>query len=126
MHIRDWIYVEDHCRAIDKVLHHGKGGGVYNIGGRSERSNLSVAQTILDRLGKPRSLLRFVTDRPGHDRRYAIEFLKIERELGWRPSVSFKEGIDLTVKWYQAHREWWRKIKTGEYLDYYNRMYQNR
>ena len=126
MHIRDWIYVEDHCRAIDKVLHHGKEGGIYNIGGRSERSNLSVAQTILDRLGKPHSLLRFVTDRPGHDRRYAIEFLKIERELGWRPSVSFKEGIDLTVKWYQAHREWWRKIKTGEYLDYYNRMYQDR
>ena len=126
MHIRDWIYVEDHCRALDAVLHHGREGEVYNIGGRSERPNLSVAQTILDRLGKPHSLLRFVGDRPGHDRRYAIDFSKIERELGWKPSVSFEEGIGLTVEWYQAHQEWWKKIKTGEYLDYYDRMYRDR
>jgi dTDP-glucose 4,6-dehydratase len=85
-----------------------------------------VAKTILDRLEKPHSLLRFVTDRPGHDRRYAIDFSKIERELGWRPSVSFEEGIRLTVEWYLIHREWWKKIKTGEYLDYYNRMYRDR
>jgi dTDP-glucose 4,6-dehydratase len=85
-----------------------------------------VAQTILDRLGKPLSLIRFVSDRPGHDRRYAIDFSKIERELGWKPSVSFEEGIRLTVEWYETHREWWRKIRTGEYLDYYNRMYRDR
>lgn len=126
MHIRDWIYVEDHCRALDRVLHDGKEGEVYNIGGRSERSNLSVAQTILNLLGKPHSLIRFVTDRLGHDRRYAIDFSKIGRELGWKPSISFEEGIHLTIKWYQSHREWWKKIKTGEYLDYYNRMYKNR
>ena len=126
MHVRDWIYVEDHCRALDRVLHDGKEGEVYNIGGRSERSNLFVAQTILNLLGKPHSLIRFVTDRLGHDRRYAIDFSKIERALGWKPSISFEEGIHLTIKWYQSHREWWKKIKTGEYLDYYNRMYKNR
>ena len=126
MHVRDWIYVEDHCRALDAVLHHGKDGEIYNVGGRSERPNLSVAQAILDRLGKPHSLIRFVTDRPGHDRRYAIDFSKIERELGWSPSVSFEAGIGQTVEWYLAHQEWWRKIKTGEYLNYYKRMYGNR
>ena len=126
MHVRDWIYVEDHCRALDVVLHHGREGEVYNIGGRSERPNLVVAQTILDRLGKPRSLIRFVTDRPGHDRRYAIDFSKIERELGWKPSISFEEGISRTVEWYLTYREWWKKIKAGEYLNYYKRMYENR
>jgi dTDP-glucose 4,6-dehydratase len=126
LHTRDWIYVEDHCRALDKVLHDGKEGAVYNIGGRGERPNLVVAKTILDRLGKPHSLIRFVADRPGHDRRYAINFSKIERELGWGPSVSFEEGIRLTIQWYLAHREWWRKIRTGEYLEYYDRMYKNR
>jgi dTDP-glucose 4,6-dehydratase len=126
MHIRDWIYVEDHCRALDTVLHHGKEGEVYNIGGRSERPNLVVVQAILDRLEKPHSLIRLVTDRLGHDRRYAIDFSKIERELGWKPSVSFEEGIRRTVGWYLAHQEWWRKIKTGEYLDYYDRMYKGR
>ena len=126
MHIRDWIYVEDHCCALDAVLRHGREGEVYNIGGGSEMPNLSVAKAILDRLGRPHSLLRFVTDRPGHDRRYAIDFSKIERELGWKPSVSFEEGIALTVDWYLAHREWWKKIKTGEYLTYYDRMYKNR
>jgi dTDP-glucose 4,6-dehydratase len=126
MHIRDWIYVEDHCRALDVVLHHGREGEVYNVGGQNERPNLSVAKTILDRLGKPHSLIRYVTDRPGHDRRYAIDFSKIERELGWRPSISFEEGIRRTVEWYRTHQEWWRKIKTGEYLDYYNRMYKDR
>jgi dTDP-glucose 4,6-dehydratase len=126
MYVRDWIYVEDHCRALDMVLHHGKEGEVYNIGGQSEKPNLSVAKTVLDRLRKPHSLLRFVTDRPGHDRRYAIDFSKIERALGWKPSVSFEEGIRLTVEWYQDHPEWWQKIKTGEYLEYYTRMYGHR
>jgi dTDP-glucose 4,6-dehydratase len=126
MHIRDWIYVEDHCCALDVVLHHGREGEVYNIGGRSERPNLVVAQTILDRLGRPYSLIRFVTDRPGHDRRYAIDFSKIEKELGWRPSIVFEDGIRRTVEWFLTHQEWWKKIKTGEYLDYYNRMYKDR
>jgi dTDP-glucose 4,6-dehydratase len=126
MHVRDWIYVEDHCVALDKVLHHGSEGEIYNIGGGSERPNLVVAQTILDRLGKSHSLIRFITDRPGHDRRYAIDFSKIERELGWRPSVSFGEGINRTIEWYLTYREWWKKIKSGEYMDYYNRMYKNR
>jgi len=126
MYIRDWIYVEDHCRALDRVLRQGRDGEVYNVGGGSERTNLYVAKSILDRLGKPHSLIRYVADRPGHDRRYAIDFSKIERELGWKPTVSFEEGIDRTIEWYQIHREWWTKIKTGEYLDYYKRMYQDR
>ena len=126
MNVRDWIYVEDHCRAIDRVMHDGRPGEVYNIGGRSEKPNLTVAKAILDHLGKPHSMIQFVTDRLGHDRRYAIDFSKIERELGWAPSVSFGEGIRLTVEWYLAHQEWWRKIRTGEYLDYYKRMYGNR
>ncbi len=126
MNVRDWIYVEDHCRALDAVLHRGKEGEIYNIGGRSEKPNLTVAKTILDLLEKPHSLIRFVADRPGHDRRYAIDFSKIERALGWKPAVSFEEGIGLTVAWYQAHPEWWKKIRTGEYLEYYNRMYKDR
>ncbi|MGQ9645857.1 MAG: dTDP-glucose 4,6-dehydratase [Thermodesulfobacteriota bacterium] len=126
MHVRDWIYVEDHCRALDRVLHHGRAGEVYNIGGRSEKPNLEVVKTVLDQLNKPHSLIRFVKDRPGHDRRYAMDISKIERELGWTPAVSFEEGIRLTVAWYQTHQEWWRKIKTGEYVKYYERMYGNR
>jgi dTDP-glucose 4,6-dehydratase len=126
LHVRDWIYVEDHCRALDTVLHHGREGEVYNIGGRNELPNLYVAKTILDKLGKAHSLIRFVTDRPGHDRRYAIDFSKIEGELGWKPSVPFEEGIRRTVEWYETHREWWKKIKTGEYIDYYKRIYENR
>lgn len=126
LNIRDWIHVEDHCRGLDVVLHRGRKGEVYNIGGRSERTNLSVAQAILDHLGKPHSLLRFVADRPGHDRRYAMDFSKIEKELGWSPSVTFEDGIRRTVEWYQTYRQWWKKIKTGEYLDYYKRMYDKR
>jgi dTDP-glucose 4,6-dehydratase len=126
LNIRDWIYVEDHCRALDAVLHRGRKGEVYNIGGRSERTNLSVARAILDHLEKPHSLLRFVADRPGHDRRYAMDFSKIERELGWRPQVTFEEGIRRTVEWYQTCRQWWKKIRTGEYLDYYKKMYEGR
>jgi dTDP-glucose 4,6-dehydratase len=126
LYIRDWIYAEDHCRALDAVLHQGREGEVYNIGGHNERTNLSVAHAILDRLGKPHSLIRFVTDRLGHDRRYAIDFSKIKRTLRWEPSISFEEGIRQTVEWYQTNREWWKKIKTGEYKDYYKRMYGNR
>ena len=126
LNVRDWIHVEDHCRGLDLVLHRGREGEVYNIGGQSEKTNLSVAKTILDHLGKPHSLLRFVTDRPGHDRRYAIDFSKIEKTLGWAPSISFEDGIRQTIDWYQGQQEWWREIKTGEYLDYYQRMYGNR
>ena len=126
LNVRDWIFVTDHCQALDRVLHHGKEGEVYNIGGSSERTNLSVAKIILDSLEKPHSLLRFVADRPGHDRRYAIDFSKIKRELGWKPVVSFEEGVRLTIDWYQSSRSWWKKIKTGEYLAYYKRMYENR
>jgi dTDP-glucose 4,6-dehydratase len=126
LNVRDWIHVEDHCRGLDLVLHRGMEGEVYNIGGRSEKTNLSVAKTILDHLGKPHSLLRFVADRPGHDRRYAIDFSKIQKTLGWAPSISFEEGIRQTIDWYQGQQEWWREIKTGEYLDYYQRMYENR
>ena len=126
LHVRDWIHVEDHCRGLDLVLHQGKEGEVYNIGGRSERPNLSVAKTILDHLEKPDSLLQYVADRPGHDRRYAIDFSKIHRTLGWEPTISFEEGIRQTIAWYQGQEEWWREIKTGEYLDYYQRMYGNR
>jgi dTDP-glucose 4,6-dehydratase len=126
LQVRDWIYVEDHCRALDAVLRHGREGEVYNVGGQSEKTNLAVARAILGRLEKPDSLIQFVRDRPGHDRRYAIDFFKIRRELGWEPSFSFEEGMDLTVDWYRTHQEWWRKIKTGEYLEYYDRMYANR
>ena len=126
LQVRDWIHVEDHCRALDLVLHEGRAGEVYNIGGESERTNLVVAKTILDHLGKPSSLLRFVADRPGHDRRYAIDFSKIRRTLGWKPSIPFEEGIHRTVAWYQEQQVWWREIKTGEYLDYYQRTYENR
>jgi dTDP-glucose 4,6-dehydratase len=126
LHIRDWIYVEDHCRALDLVLREGRDGEVYNIGGQSERTNLSVAHAILDLLGKPRSLIRFVTDRPGHDRRYAIDFSKIRRELGWEPLRTFEQGIARTVEWYVTHEPWWRKIKSGAYLEYYRSMYENR
>jgi dTDP-glucose 4,6-dehydratase len=126
LNIRDWIYVEDHCRALDLVLRRGREGEVYNVGGDSEKTNLFVAQTILNHLGKSPSLIRFVADRPGHDRRYAIDFSKLGTELGWTPSVSFEEGIRRTIDWYVSHQDWWQKIKTGEYLEYYKRMYENR
>ncbi|RLA85290.1 MAG: dTDP-glucose 4,6-dehydratase [Deltaproteobacteria bacterium] len=123
MNVRDWIYVEDHCRALDLILHQGRAGEVYNIGGGCERTNLEVVRTILDLLGKPHSLIRFVKDRPGHDRRYAMDFSKLREELGWSPQVSFEEGIRLTIDWYLSHEDWWRKVKSGEYRLYYERMY---
>jgi dTDP-glucose 4,6-dehydratase len=126
LNVRDWIYVEDHCHAIDAIMHRGKGGEIYNIGGASERTNLEVVRTILEVLGKPESLIRFVKDRPGHDRRYAMNFSKLKKELGWEPTVTFEEGIQKTVTWYVEHQAWWQRIKTGEYLEYYERMYGNR
>ena len=121
--VRDWLYVEDHCSAIDMILRRGRVGEVYNIGGHNERSNLQVVETILEKLGKPKSLIRFVKDRPGHDMRYAIDASKIEKELGWTPATSFEAGIDATVQWYLENRAWWEPIVKGEYQDYYERHY---
>jgi dTDP-glucose 4,6-dehydratase len=126
LNIRDWIHVEDHCRALDIVLQQGKPGNAYNIGGNNERTNLDMVYRILDIMGKPHSLTTFVTDRPGHDRRYALDTTKISRELGFQPSVSFEEGLHSTVDWYVNNEPWWRNIKSGEYAEYYDRMYGQR
>jgi dTDP-glucose 4,6-dehydratase len=111
LNVRDWIHVRDHCTAIDRVWRHGKIGEVYNIGGRAERTNLELTHTLLQVMGKPASLIRYVADRLGHDRRYAIDCSKIENELGWRPTVTFEEGLRQTVKWYQDHKAWWEDMK---------------
>jgi len=124
--VRDWLYVEDHCSAIDLIIHHGRAGEVYNIGGHNERTNLQVVKAILRELGKPESLINFVTDRPGHDMRYAIDPTKIHRELGWLPETTFDEGVKRTVIWYLDNKPWWEHIVNGEYKDYYERMYENR
>lgn len=124
--VRDWLYVGDHCSAIDLVLQKGKVGEVYNVGGHNERSNLDVVKTVLRELGKPESLITYVTDRKGHDRRYAIDPTRIENELGWRPTYRFDEGIKVTIAWYLEHKDWWQSIISGEYQDYYQKMYQNR
>ena len=112
--VRDWLHVSDHCEAIDLIIHKGKVGEVYNIGGHNERTNLQVVQTILKALDKPESLIKYVKDRPGHDRRYAIDPSKIHRELGWLPETSFAEGIKKTINWYLNHQEWWRPIVEKE------------
>jgi dTDP-glucose 4,6-dehydratase len=124
--VRDWLYVEDHCLAIDLIIRKGRVGEVYNIGGHNERTNLEVVRTILHELGKPESLITFVTDRPGHDRRYAIDPTKITRELGWQPTTMFDTGIRKTIKWYLDNRAWWEEILNGEYQNYYAKMYGNR
>ena len=113
--IRDRLYVADHCEAIDLIIHKGAAGQVYNIGGHNERTNLDVVKTILRELGKPESLINFVTDRPGHDQRYAIDPTKISRELGWMPETDFDSGIKKTIKWYLDNRDWWERIISGEY-----------
>ncbi len=122
---RDWLAVEDHCVGIEHVLHHGQPGMIYNVGGGNEKENLTVAELILQHLDKPRSLMRFVTDRPGHDRRYAVDCSRL-RALGWGPRVSFEEGIRATVEWYRKNESWWRKIKSGEFRAYYEQMYGKR
>jgi dTDP-glucose 4,6-dehydratase len=121
--VRDYIYVEDHCRAIDHVLHEAPAGGVYNVGTGIETTGLRVAEAVLDILGKPRSLVEFVADRPGHDYRYALDISRITA-LGWEPRVTFAEGLERTVRWYQEHPEWWRPLKSGEYWEYYKRNYR--
>jgi len=124
--VRDWLYVEDHCAAIDMIIHNGSIGEVYNIGGHNERTNLEVVKTILNELNKPESLIKYVTDRPGHDMRYAIDPTKIKSELGWEPTTLFDEGIKKTVKWYLENKSWWENIISGEYQNYYEKMYENR
>jgi dTDP-glucose 4,6-dehydratase len=126
LNVRDWIYVEDHCRAIDLAIQKGVPGEIYNVGGNNERSNLEVVRCILDTMSRPHSLITHVTDRLGHDRRYALETAKIEKSLGWSPAVSFGEGLELTVRWYLENEPWWRGVKSGEYIAYYDRMYGKR
>ena len=122
--VRDWLYVEDHCSAIDLIIRKGKIGEVYNIGGHNERTNLEVVKTIIRELGKSEDLIEFVTDRPGHNRRYAIDPTKIHNELGWLPATKFDDGIKKTIDWYLTHKSWWEKIISGEYKDYYDKMYK--
>ncbi|CAM3335226.1 MULTISPECIES: dTDP-glucose 4,6-dehydratase [Saccharibacillus] len=126
LNIRDWLYVEDHCSAIDLVIHEGVNGEVYNIGGNNERTNLHIIRTILEQLGKPESLITYVQDRPGHDRRYGIDPAKITNELGWKPKHNFETGIRETIAWYLDNQEWWTRIQSGEYEQYYAQQYGER
>lgn len=124
--VRDWLYVEDHCRAIDLILQKGRVGEVYNVGGHNEMKNIDIVKLICKALGKPESLIHFVKDRKGHDRRYAIDPAKIHRELGWLPETKFADGIQKTIQWYLDNEEWWQPIVNGDYVKYYDRMYGSR
>jgi len=124
--VRDWIHVSDHCSALDAVLQRGRDGEVYNIGGGCEMRNIDVAKLILRALGRSESLIQFVTDRPGHDRRYAIDSSRIERELGWQPQVTFEAGIRNTVEWYLQHQDWVNDVTTGSYRDWIETQYAKR
>jgi len=124
--VRDWLFVEDHVRAIELILKKGKIGESYCIGGDCEKENRKVLEEILRKLGKTEEMIEFVKDRPGHDRRYAIDFSKIKKELGWQPRYSFEEGLERTIHWYQNNQQWWKRVKSGEYLKYYQENYQNR
>lgn len=124
LNVRDWLFVEDHCSAIDLVLHEGKIGEVYNVGGNNERTNLQIVTRILKELGKSEDLITFVKDRLGHDRRYAIDSTKIRQELGWAPKYDFESGIQHTIQWYLENQQWWDKIISGEYVNYYAKQYQ--
>ncbi len=126
LNVRDWIYALDHCRALDLAIQKGKPGEVYNIAASQEKTNLELIHKLLDIMGKPRSLITFVTDRPGHDRRYALDASKITMELGWKPAYSFEEALTTTVNWYLDNEPWWRQIKSGEYARYYEGMYSHR
>jgi dTDP-glucose 4,6-dehydratase len=123
---RDWIYVEDHCSALENVLLKGKPGGIYNIAGGQEKTNLELIKLLLKNVGRPESLITFVKDRPAHDRRYAIESSKISKELGWQPYYSYDKALKSTVDWYLQNKTWWQRIKSKEYMEYYDRMYLNR
>ena len=124
--VRDWLYVEDHCRAIDLIIHKGRVGEVYNVGGHNEMTNIDIVKIICKELGKPESLITYVADRKGHDMRYAIDPTKIHNELGWLPETKFADGIKKTIKWYLDNKEWWETIISGEYQNYYEKMYANR
>ncbi len=124
--VRDWLYVKDHCSAIDLIIRKGTVGEVYNIGGHNEKTNLEVVKTIVTELGKSEGLIKYVTDRPGHDMRYAIDPTKIHDELGWVPTTKFEDGIKKTIAWYKNNRQWWERIISGEYQSYYEKMYGNR
>lgn len=124
LQIRDWLYVMDHCSAIDVVLHEGQIGESYNVGGGNERVNLDIAGKVLDQLNKPRTLLKYVKDRPGHDRRYSLDCTKLKR-LGWAPARDFEEGLAETVQWYVENQAWWRPLKSGEYWEYYKKNYRS-
>ncbi len=124
--VRDWIYVADHCRALDFALQKGEPGEIYNIAANQEKTNLELVYKLLNIMHEPQSLVTFVTDRPGHDRRYALDASKITTQLGWKPTYSFEEALTTTINWYVDHEHWWRKIKSGEYAEYYQRMYPQR
>lgn len=123
LNIRDWLYVEDHCRAIDLVIHQGVSGEVYNIGGNNERTNIHIVETVLEQLGKPASLIQYVQDRLGHDRRYGIDPTKLQTELGWKPAHHFETGIKETIKWYLSHQDWMARVQSGAYQDYVKLQY---
>ncbi len=126
LNVRDWVYVLDHCKAIDLILRQGRIGEVYNVGGHNEMRNIDIVKLIIHALGKSEDLITYVTDRKGHDLRYAIDPEKIHRELGWLPETRFEEGIRMTIRWYLEHQEWWQEIVSGEYQNYYEKMYGNR
>ena len=126
LNVRDWLYVEDHCKAIDLIIHNGRVGEVYNVGGHNEKQNIEIVKIICKELGKPESLITHVGDRKGHDMRYAIDPTKIHNELGWLPETKFEDGIKKTIQWYLDNRDWWETIISGEYQNYYDKMYSNR
>lgn len=126
LQVRDWLYVGDHCKAIDLIIHQGKVGETYCIGGNGEKENIWIVKKLLEVLGKDESAIEYVKDRPGHDRRYAINYSKIERELGWKPEVTLEEGLKKTVEWFQANQEWWQHVKSGAYQEYYEKQYKKR
>ena len=126
LNVRDWLYVEDHCKAIDLIIRNGRAGEVYNIGGHNEMANIDIVKLILRELGKSEDLITYVTDRKGHDMRYAIDPSKIHAELGWLPETMFADGIKKTIRWYLDNKEWWETIISGDYKDYYRKMYENR
>jgi dTDP-glucose 4,6-dehydratase len=126
MNVRDWLFVLDHCEALDTVLHKGKSGEVFNIGGNNEKPNIEIVKLILRELGKPDSLIKYIKDRPGHDRRYAIDASKIKHELGWEPAYTFESAMKETIQWYLKNRSWWERIISGEYLKYYDTQYGTR
>lgn len=126
INVRDWLYVEDHCKAIDLIIHNGRIGEIYNVGGHNEMRNIDIVKLICEELGKPESLITYVTDRKGHDMRYAIDPTKIHNELGWLPETKFADGIKRTIRWYLENRSWWEEIISGDYQDYYEKMYGKR